>query len=285
MSRNNEERFGAAEASLPPPVMQPETATSEQTFSFVVPTEFVELPSKGWFYPEDHPLHNQESIEIRYMTAKDEDTLTSSALLKKGIALDRLLQNVIVDKRVKVDDLLIGDKNAILVASRISGYGRSYDVKMTCSSCFASSEYQFDLAELNMSYNDNVEEHGVMLLSDNTFLLTLPKTNVEVTLRLITGADEKALTRLAQNRKKNNLPESTLTDQFRKIIVAVNGSTNQSHIGELVENMPAADSRYLRNIYTKITPNVDLSQEFECSACDTAEEVIIPFTTEFFWPK
>ena len=210
MSRNNEERFGAAEASLPPPVMQPETATSEQTFSFVVPTEFVELPSKGWFYPEDHPLHNQESIEIRYMTAKDEDTLTSSALLKKGIALDRLLQNVIVDKRIQVDDLLVGDKNAILVASRISGYGRAYDVKMTCSTCFETSEYQFDLAELNMSYDSDLEENGVTLLSNNTFLLTLPRTNVEVALRLITGADEKALTRLAQKRKKSNLPESVL---------------------------------------------------------------------------
>jgi len=287
MARNNEDRFGAPHVEAPPPpiIGTNEAASNEQAFSFVTPTEFVELPSRGKFYSDDHPLHNQESIEIRYMTAKDEDILTSNALIRKGVALDRLLQNVIVDKRIKADDLLVGDRNAILVATRISGYGESYDVKMSCPTCFSSVEHGFDLSKLNVQYGDNLEEHDIILASDNTFLITLPKTKAEVNLRLMTGTDERDLGKLAQTRKKHKLPESSLTDQFKKIIVAVNGSANKSHINELVDCLPAADSRYLRNLYFATIPNIDLRQDFECNSCGAFEEVMIPFTTEFFWPK
>ncbi len=287
MARDNEERFGAPniDAPPPPPVIQPESSASDQPFSFVAPTEFVELPSRGRFYPEDHPLYNQDSIEIRYMTAKDEDILISTALLKKGIALDRLMQSVIVNKQIKPDHLLVGDKNALLVAIRASGYGELYEAKVTCPACLTTSDYEFNLAELNVNYGDNLEEYGAELSPDNVFTITLPKTKIKVGMKLMTGADEKSLATLAQRRKKNNLPESTLTDQFRMIIASVNGSMEQAHIDELIDCMPASDSKYLRNIYTKIIPNIDLKQEFECPACTMEEEVIIPFTTEFFWPK
>ena len=286
MTRNNEDRFGAPQIDTPPPpLVTNESAPNEQTFSFVTPTEFVELPSGGKFYSDDHPLYNQDSIEIRYMTAKDEDILTSNALLKKGVVLDRLLQNVIVDKKVKPDSLLVGDRNAILVATRISGYGESYDVKMNCPTCFSVADHSFNLSDLNVQRAENLEEKGATLSQDNTFLINLPKTGVQVGLNLLTGADEKALGQLAQNRKKHNLPESSLTDQFKKIIATVNGSDGRPHINELIDNMPAADSRYLRNLYLKIIPNVDLKQEYECESCGAFEEVMIPFTTEFFWPK
>jgi len=265
--------------------MQPESSVSEQPFSFVTPTEFVELPSRGRFYPEDHPLHNQDSIEIRYMTAKDEDILASQALLKKGIALDRLMQSVIVNKQIKPDNLLVGDKNAVLVAIRSSGYGELYEVKVTCPACLSVSDHQFNLAELHVNYGDNVEEYGAELSPDNTFTITLPKAKVKVGVRLLNGTDEKTLATLAQRRKKNNLPESALTDQFRMIIASVNGSTEQAHINELIDCMLASDSRYLRNVYAKIIPNVDLKQDFECPTCSMEEEVVIPFTAEFFWPR
>ena len=134
MSRNSD-RLGAqsVQSSAPPP--QITQNNDANPFSFVVPTEFVELPSKGKYYPEHHPLHNQETIELKHMTAKEEDILTSRALLKKGVALDRLLDSIIIDKRIKGENLFVGDRNAILLAARISGYGSDYSTKITCPSC------------------------------------------------------------------------------------------------------------------------------------------------------
>tara|TARA_R100000808_G_C2112945_1_gene126476 strand:- start:64 stop:906 length:843 start_codon:yes stop_codon:yes gene_type:complete len=280
MARNNEDRLGTP-APAPSSVMETSNNTAgDQMFSFVTPTEFVELPSKGKFYPEGHALRNVETIEIRYMTAKDEDTLTSPALLKKGIAIERLLKNVIVDKSINTDDLLVGDKNAILVATRISGYGPAYTAKISCPTCAATSDYTFDLSDVDQSIPDELEidENGL-------FYIKLPKMDVMVGLSLMTGADEKRLTKLSENRKKKNLPEATLTDQFRMIIRSVNGSQNNEHINALIDNMPATDSRYLRTAYAELSPNVNLAQDFECPECGVQEEVTIPFTTEFFWPK
>tara|TARA_Y100000310_G_scaffold258809_1_gene267331 strand:+ start:71 stop:940 length:870 start_codon:yes stop_codon:yes gene_type:complete len=288
MARNNEDRFGSPKMDAPPPpsITNPEAVSDDRLFSFVSPTELVDLPSRGKYYSTNHPLHNKESLEIRYMTAKDEDILTSQSLLKKGLAIDRLLQNVIVDKDVKVDDLLIGDKNALLIATRISGYGELYEAKVGCPSCYELSDHEFSLDELNVNYGVDSDEKGVKYSSENnTFLVTLPKMQVEVGLRLLNGNDEKSMAKMTQKKKKNNLPDTPLTDQFYKMIVSVNGSTDRFHINELVDVMPASDSRYLRKIYTEIVPNVELKQDFECHACGAVEEVVIPLTTEFFWPK
>ena len=133
MSRNKQ-RIGASQpdTSSPPPSVMQEGGSG---FSFVVPTEFVELPTGGRFYGEGHPLHGQDSIEIKQMTAKEEDMLTSRTLLKKGVALDRVIQSLIVDKRIDPDSLLVGDRNAIIVAMRVSGYGGEYNTTVACPAC------------------------------------------------------------------------------------------------------------------------------------------------------
>ena len=92
------------------------------------PTEMVELPSKGYFYSEGHPLSSGR-VEIKYMTAREEDILTSQNLIKQGTVIDKLLEALVVDKSIKMDDMLIGDKNAIMVAARILGYGKNYDIE------------------------------------------------------------------------------------------------------------------------------------------------------------
>ena len=135
MSRNKQRTAAATDAVA---ATAPTTPAAPASLSYVTPTEFVELPSRGQFYPADHPLHGKDVIEMRYMTAKDEDILTSPALLKKGIAIDRLLQNLVVDNNINPNNLLIGDKNAILLAARISGYGEEYPVTLQCNSCGAS---------------------------------------------------------------------------------------------------------------------------------------------------
>jgi len=288
MARNNEDRFGSpkVDTGSPPPVASPSAATDDRLFSFVSPTEFVDLPSLGKYYPKNHPLYNQEAIEIRYMTAKDEDILTSQSLLKKGLAIDRLLQNVIVDKNIKVEDLLIGDKNALLIATRISGYGEVYEAKVGCPSCYELSDHEFSLGVLNINHGVEDEGGGIKHSpEENLFLVILPKMQVEVGLRLLDGNDEKSMAKSAMRKKKNNLPDTPLTDQFYKMIASVNGSRDRFHINELIDIMPASDSRYLRKVYIEIVPNVELKQDFECPECGTVEEVVIPLTTEFFWPK
>ena len=281
-SRNNEDRLGAPPSGdMPvPPIQQDENA-----FSFVAPTEFVELPSKGKYYSEGHPLENQDTIEIRYMTAKDEDILSSKALIKKGVVIDRLLQNIIVDKRVKVDDLLVGDKNAIVVAARVTGYGEEYSTKITCPACLSSVQHTFFLSEADVVDPDLSTLEGVEKGDDGLFYIDAPRSNVRIGARLMTSVDEKKLLAAAERKKKNNLPEANLTDQLRIIVASVNGSTRPDHINSFIENMPASDSRHVRTTYAKIMPNVDLTQHFECSACEHEEEVVVPFTADFFWPK
>ena len=280
--RNNEDRVGAPVQDDAPVEQMVEKS---DTFSFVTPTEFVELPTKGRFYPEGHPLHNQDTIEIRYMTAKDEDTLTSQTLLRKGIAIERLLQNVIVDKNIKTDDLYVGDKNAIIIATRITGYGNDYDVKISCPACGDSEEHSYDLNDVSINYGDDLEDMNVEITKENTFIFNLPKSKVNVEVRLMTGGDERSIMLSNERRKKHKLPEAALTDQFKNMIVSVNGRTDTETINSFINNMPAIDSKYLRGKYMRITPNVDMTNIVTCSSCGAENETTIPFTTDFFWPK
>lgn len=278
MARDNSKRLKSSND----PVVNSNT---QAPLTFSTPTEFVELPSGGKFYAEGHPLHNQEVVEIRYMTAKDEDILTSQSLLKKGLAIDRLLQNVIVNKDINVDDLLIGDKNAIIVASRKTGYGPEYETQVTCPACSKTSKNVFDLNQLTIKTGETEDEGIVFQEQTATYFLTTPATGVEVELRLLTGTDEKYLSQLAANKRKRNLPESTLTDHLQRVIVSVNGHGDPISIKSFVENMPARDSRYIRLAYEQISPNVDLAQGYSCGNCGfETDRMEVPFTATFFWP-
>tara|TARA_Y100000310_G_scaffold343536_1_gene451684 strand:+ start:2457 stop:3311 length:855 start_codon:yes stop_codon:yes gene_type:complete len=282
-TRNNQDRLGGVNVQDSDPIPQD---INEGGLSFVTPTEFVELPSRGRYYPEGHPLHDQEVVEIRYMTAKDEDILTSKSLIKKGVVIDKLIQSVLVDKSIRPQDLLIGDKNAILVTTRITGYGPEYETRIDCPACGANTEHIFDLNEsLEMDYADDFEEYGVELSDKGTFFIKLPLTEITAEVRLLTGRDETKLLSMAERKKKLKLEESSLTDQFRTLIVSVNGISDSSSINTVVENLPAIDAKHLRDVYAEITPNADLTNMFECEECGNVEEVNVPITVQFFWPK
>tara|TARA_R110002110_G_scaffold178452_3_gene383480 strand:+ start:4643 stop:5509 length:867 start_codon:yes stop_codon:yes gene_type:complete len=285
--RNNKDRLGKKDAGETPPVQA--AASAEDLLSFVIPTELVDLPSGGKFYTEDHPLYEKDTIEIRHMTAKDEDVLTSRTLLKKGIALERVLQNIIVDKNININDLLVGDKNAVIVASRISAYGASYDTNITCPACFASAEHSFDLTEMDVKefVEEEFSELGVERNSDGTFMILLPLTKASVNVRLLNGHDEKKLNASLANRNKKlgTKDETTLTDQFKQFVVSINNVEDKVQIGKFIDNMPANDSRWLRTAYGKLVPNIDAAQDFECPSCGFEQEMEVPFTYNFFWPK
>lgn len=284
MSRNRERVGGTKQTNADPPVPQLTEGASESPFSFVVPTEFVDLPSGGRFYPEGHPLHQESTIEIKQMTAKEEDILTSRSLIKKGIALDRVLKNLIINKQIDPDSLFIGDKNAIVVATRVSGYGNEYTTNVACPACSTAQDFTFDLNEAEILSGESSSELGVVDNEDGTFNIVLPKTNVDVTFRLLTGRDEKRLLKLSESKKRKKDGEQNITLQLRSIIHAVNGDDDPNLIGYLVENLPSADSRCLRMAYRATNPDIDLTQEFECEACGHEQDMEVPLNAEFFWP-
>jgi len=260
------------------------TGHADSPLQFVTPTEFVELPSKGKGYAVGHPLHNKEVIEIRFMTAKDEDILTSQTLLKKGIALERMMQNVIIDKNVKPEDLLVGDRNALLLATRISGYGKYYETSIMCPACNERSKLTFNLENRDFNYGEADEEMDIKETDKGTFVVTVPLSKLNVEVRLLTGKDEQHLLQLAKSKKKHKLNETALSDQYRRMIVSVNGHSDKKAVNYVIENLPAADSRYIRLAYKKLSPNVQVFEDFVCPACDHEQALEVPFNTDFFWP-
>ena len=287
--RDNEERFSAL-AGLESPAAT-HTAQTSMTdggmLNFASPTEFVELPSKGKFYPVGHPLHGKETVEMKFMTAKEEDILTSKALIKKGIAIDRMLQSLIVDKSIKVEDLLVGDKSALIIAARISGYGPEYSVAVTCPSCDTKSKHEFDLSAFSVKEAEDLSNIGVAQTENGTFTFKLSKSNVQVEVRLLTGRDEASMVNeMAMKKGKETLQvEKNSTSQLKRVIVSVNGVQDRNQISAFIDNMPAIDSRFLRAVLRQINPEVDTNQTFVCASCGHEEEMEVPFTVEFFWPK
>lgn len=284
MSRNKE-RVGATQPDATPPVQNTSNpATGGAPFSFVIPTEFVELPSEGRYYAEGHPLHNQSSLEIKQMTAKEEDILTSRTLLKKGVALDRVIRNIIVDKSIDPDSLLVGDRNAIIIATRVAGYGADYSTKVSCPNCAEMQEYTFDLNEAIIYDGNDTETMSLTYNNDGTFNVQLPQTKLDITFRLLNGYDETRVAKAMEREKKTKKTESLITQQLRSILVAVNDNSEPEALNYVISNIPSRDSRHLRLAYKSAAPNVDLTQNFDCEVCDYSADMEVPLGAEFFWP-
>ena len=280
--RNNMDRMGLSHDqnvhdSVEMPTMPPMRQTESQDNGFIVATELVDLPSKGLFYDENHPLHHKTTIEIKHMTTKEEDILTNQSFLKNGSAIDRMLQSVILDKKVRVKDLYVGDKNALLVASRIYGYGADYDAKFSCPACGTTQKANFNLEEIeHIDFEQNQIEYDVEVDYESaTLFLVITRSKAKLELRLI--KEEKSDPK-AKNR-------NSISYFYKKIIKSVNGNNNPKYIADYINSMAAVDSRYLRNVYSKIVPGVNFVVEHTCQACYENVEVEVPLTAEFFWPK
>jgi len=260
---------------------------SNPAFSWSVPTEFVELPSGGRFYDADHPLHNQSTAEIRFMTAKEEDILTSKPLLKEGLALDRMLQNILVDDRIRVGSLLVGDKNALVVAARRTGYGADYTTRVSCPDCKLAEEWTFDISNPPANnFDEAARESGIEYTDVGTFLVSLPMTKATVECSLLTGDDELRIYKETEKRSRRNRDAGGgLTAALRSYIVGVNGDSSPLMIEAFIQALPARDARVLRKSYTTVVPNIDLTQEYSCPNCDYTADMEVPLTTDFFWPK
>ena len=242
---------------------------------FNFPTEVVDLPSKGLVYPETFPL-SSGTIEMKYMTAKEEDILTNQAYISKGVVFDKLLQSLIVDKNIKVEDLVIGDKNALLIAARILGYGSEY--KFT----YFGKEHVIDLTSLD---NKQIDE-SLFTKGKNEFSYTLPASKVSLTFKLLTGKDEKAIDAELEGIKKinkENLPE--LTTRFKQMILSVDGNPDRKAVRDFVDNaFLAKDSREFRKYINEIQPDIIAKTKIENEE-GLEEEIDIPIGLSFFWPE
>lgn len=283
--KRNSQRTGAP--TLAPAEDNSTPATMIQggdLLSFVTPTEFVELPSQGRFYSTDHPLAGKTAVEIRHMTAKEEDILMSESLLRKGLALDRMLQSLLVDTTLNIDEFLVGDKNALTVAARTTGFGSIYITNLTCPSCTAVNETEFDLDTLELHIVDEMPE-GISATDHGTFIFQLPTTEVHAEVRLLTATVEKQMAESTLKKKKLNLPDTRSTDLLKAVLVSLNGVEDPSMIHQFVDLMPVPDSRHLRTVYEQVKPDIDLTHTFVCEDCSYAGEVTMPLTAQFFWPN
>ena len=206
--RNNQRRLGQK------PSPKPSSPAAAAGMAFAVPTEFVKLPSRGQFYPQEHPLHNQETVEIKFMTAKDEDILSSQALLEAGLAVDRLLESLLVQD-IDPGTLLVGDRSAILIAARISGYGDDYDVEHLCPKCLTRQEINFKLSDtttINSCFEEDFMQENSITYNEETqtFDLTLPASGVQIGLSLIDGYGEREALSDDSDERKESLVTSTL---------------------------------------------------------------------------
>lgn len=241
----------------------------DQTFNF--PTEQVELPSKGLLYPKDSPLATG-TIEMKYMTAKEEDILTNQNYIQKGVVIDKLLQSLIVSK-VNYNDLLICDKNALLIAARVLGYGKDYSFD------YAGEKHTIDLAELNHREIDFTPYQS----GKNEFAFTTPTSGINLTYKLLTHGDEQQIAQEIAGLKKINKDSSAeLSTRLKYMILSVNGNTDRKTIREFVDNaFLARDSRAFREHIKNTQPDVDLRFYPE----DGPEGgVDIPIGVTFFWP-
>lgn len=246
------------------------------------PTEMVNLPSKGWFYDSANPLSSGE-VEVKYMTAKEEDILTSQNLIQKGIVFDKLLDALVVSG-VKISDMLIGDKNAVLIAARILAYGKGYEFDYIDPITGEKGRGNLDLTKLK----DKKVKFDKDSKGKNEFEFQLPASKRVVTFKLLTSGDEKAIDKeLLSMKKINKLTgiDPEITTRMKRAIVAVDGDREITSIRKFVDNeFLSIDALQFRKHLAEVTPDVNMTYSQTISD-GSEEEMTVPMTVQFFWPS
>lgn len=251
--------------------------------NFEFPTEVITLPSKGLIYSESNPL-SKGSVEIKYMTAREEDILASQNLIKKGVVLDKLFESVVVSEGVNVGDISVGDKNAILLATRILGYGADYNVEVTDPFSGETQKVTIDLAKIQTKEVDDS-----ILNRENRYEFELPISKKKIKFKLLTHKDEidinaeiQALNRLV---KGDTAVSQDVSTRLRYMIQEVEGNTDRGFINNFVKNsLLARESKALREYVRTISPDLDLKYQFTSDLTGESEALDIPFGVGFFYP-
>jgi len=292
MSRNSRRKSAPADVPQPTPHATPpgnlmqnplhQQMQSAFGIDLVTATEVVELPSKGKFYDPSSTLYGRESIEIKQMTAREEDILSNQQFMLDGTIFDRLLSNIIVDKSIRVEELMSGDRNALLFAARISGYGADYVMKLPCPKCTKVSEFVFDLEKVSSVHD--IPEGVDFLESEGLFQFVLPMSELSVKVRVLTGADEEYLAQQKENAEKLGLDNNHTINMLRRAVVEVKGISDPAVLNQLFEVLPAIDSRKIRSVVNSVIPGIDTKQSVACGSCEKESVMEVPVTMGFFWP-
>jgi len=263
----------------------------KQVSDYKFPTEIVELPSKGLIYPKDNPLSSGK-VEMKYMTAKEEDILTTQSYIKDGSVLDRLFQSLIVSNGegvpIKYVDLVTGDKNAIMIAARILGYGKDYEVEITDP---FTDKKQKDVIDLTQFENNEYDGSKQVELHRNEFEFILPKSNRKITFMAMTESKERKVKHQIeeikkQNRKVKDLTSRDLTTRLKNMILSVDDESEQRVINNFVDNeLFAVDSQSLRAYINEVVPDINMTYEFISEETGERRDMLLPMDVSFFWPS
>lgn len=261
---------------------QPEVIQKTQTAkSFEFPTQTISLPSEGKVYPASNPLSSGK-LEIKYLTAKEEDILADTNLINKGIVLDKLLESIVVQSDVNVDDLYVGDKNAVYLAARVLGYGPEYEVEITDP---FSGERQRVVIDLTKIETKDIDYS--LLTAQNRYDYTLP-SGTKLTFKLLTHKDEKDINseiKALERLSKGKISSSEVTTRLKYMILAVNDNTERGYINNWVANQfIAKDLREFRAYVRKISPDLNMKFDFTSEITGETEALDIPFGISFFYP-
>ena len=248
------------------------------------PTEFIDLPSKGLFYPADSELA-KGVVEMKYMTAREEDILTSANLIKQGVVLDKLFQSLIVSS-INYNDLLIGDKNAIMMAARVLGYGKDYEVEITDP--FSPDDKQKVVIDLT-SIQPKEYDFDSLVPNQNEFEVTLPISKRQLVFRLMThGLETKIKEEVKAQLKftKASGIDRDLSTRMKCMIVSIDGNSERSYINNFVDNeLFAQDSKFLREQIKQKTPDMDMTFVFTSNVTGESQVMEVPMDVSFFWPR
>lgn len=247
-------------------------------------TSMIQLPSQGKLYPVNSPLSSGE-IEIKHMTAMEEDILSSMTLIKRGIVLDKLLEACIIDKNIDTNEMLICDRNAVFIAIRVSGFGKHYPIQTNCPNCKMDTKGSTDLSELNVKFLEtNPISANINLFRYNT---KYENIDYEFTFKFLTGGDEIRITEIQKRLKQNNPEgnEQDVTLRMIEMIDQLNEHTLPEALQLIIPNLPRKLSKKFRNYVDEIEPKIELKTNVICSNCSVDSEVDVPMTSDFFWPK
>jgi hypothetical protein len=275
--RNNQDRIGNQ-------VNSNSQQENLNVFNYVVPTYIVDLPSRGVYYPLGHPLHNKSTVEMREMTAKEEDILFNKSFIERGVVLDRLLSSIFIDKEIQPNTLLTIDKNALLLAARINGYGPEYGIKVECPRCSTEFETSVDLNDL-LKIKEAELKQGMKFLENGLVRIELPQTKWIVDVKPLNGFDQEKLNKTLEGKKKHKLEENAIIESIKSFVVSINSVEDEEVIYDAILKMPAKDSKYLRSNYSDVFPNITTETKVNCIICSNETDMEVPFNINFFWSK
>tara|TARA_R110002167_G_scaffold132563_1_gene316846 strand:+ start:969 stop:1796 length:828 start_codon:yes stop_codon:yes gene_type:complete len=252
-------------------------------FGWEIPYELVPIPSNGIIYHPDSSLYCLESVKIKAMTAREEDILSSPALIKEGSVITHLIKSCVVGADIDPDLMISGDRNALMISIRMTGYGPNYPYKATCVQCKHRGEYSASLDRLGIKRLEiKPIEQG-----KNEFVYELPVTKKQIKFKFLTEADDKnkKATEKFMSSHTSGKVENKITSFLENSIVEIDGIRDKNKIKHFVMHMPAFDSKALRKFINKNEPGIDMSQKFECVECDHVNDTKLPVNSEFFWPS